>query len=85
MAMWTSADEGATWKMEKQLTHNSSRNHNYARRPLNAQPDFYALWADGNGRAPSESNLYFTDQKGTHVWRLPTKMKSDFAKPEIVW
>jgi hypothetical protein len=85
MAMWTSADEGATWKMEKQLTRNSPRNHNYARRPLNARPDFYALWADGNGRAPSESNLYFTDQKGTHVWRLPAKMQSDFAKPEIAW
>ncbi len=85
MVMWTSSDSGATWKHEKQLTRNSPRNHNYARRPLNAHPDFYVFWADGNGRAPSESNLYFTDQKGTHVWRLPTLMKGDFARPEIAF
>ena len=85
MAMWTSSDEGKTWKKEKQLTRNSTRNQNYARRPLNAHADFYAIWADGNGRAPSESNLYFTNKKGTHVWRLPSVMKEDFAKPEIAW
>ncbi len=85
MIMWSSRDEGATWTKLKQLTHNSPRNHSYARRPLNAHPDFYALWADGHGRQPSESCLYFTNQRGDHVWRLPSKIEGDFAKSEIAW
>jgi hypothetical protein len=84
MMLWTSQDEGRTWQKIKQLTHNSTRNHTYARRPFDARPDFYALWADGNAREPSESCLYFTDQRGEHVWRLPANMKGDFAKPELV-
>lgn len=84
MVMWTSADEGQTWMRAKQLTRHSPRNHTYARRPLNAHPDFYALWADGHGREPSESSLYFTNQRGDHVWRLPAKMEGDFASPVIV-
>ena len=78
-------DQGATWKRVKQLTHNSPRNHTYARRPLNAHPDFYALWADGNARQPSESCLYFTNQRGDHVWRLPPALTADFATPEQAW
>jgi len=85
MVMWTSADEGLTWKCPKQLTHDSPRNHSYARRPLNAHPGFYALWADGHGRQPSESFLYFTNQRGDHVWRLPAAMDSDFATPAVAW
>ncbi len=85
MVMWTSNDEGTTWKAVKQLTHDSKLNHTYARKPVNANPEFYSLWADGNARQPSMSSIYFTDQKGTHVWRLPTKMTEDFAKPEIAW
>jgi hypothetical protein len=85
MEMWTSSNQGKTWKKVKQLTRDSQRNHTYARRPLNAHRDFYALWADGNGRQPSESFLYFTNRKGDHVWRLPAKMDKDFAKPEIAW
>ena len=85
MALWTSKDEGQTWQKIKQLTRESSRNHTYARRPLNAHPDFYAFWADGNARQPSESFLYFTNQHGDHVWRLPATMQSAVARPEIVW
>lgn len=85
MVMWTSNDEGQNWKKVKQLTSNSPFNHTFARRPLDAHPDFYALWADGHGREPSESSIYFTNQCGDHVWRLPKKMKSEFAKPEIAW
>ncbi len=83
MVLWTSQDEGQSWTRVKQLTRNSPRNHTYARRPLNAHPDFYALWADGHGREPSESFLYFTNQRGDHVWRLPQKMNTEFAKPDI--
>jgi len=51
---------------------------------VNAHPDFYAFWADGHGRRPSESRLYFTNRGGDHVWRLPTSMTGEFAKPDIV-
>jgi hypothetical protein len=85
MVMWSSQDEGTTWRTVKQLTTGSARNHSYARRPLDAHPAFYALWADGHGRQPSESNLYFTDRDGTHVWRLPPTMAGDEARPEIAW
>lgn len=84
IVMWTSTDEGQTWTRVKQLTRNSPRNHTYARRPLNAHPGFYALWADGHGREPSESSLYFTSQHGEHVWRLPARMEAEFAAPVIV-
>ena len=85
IVMWTSADQGATWKRVKQLTRNSPRNHTYARRPVNAHPDFYALWADGHARQPSESYLYFTNQRGDHVWRLPPLIPGDSAAPEQAW
>ena len=49
---------------------------------MNAHPDFYALWADGDAKKPSESFLYFTNQSGSRVWRLPGVMKGEFAKPE---
>ncbi len=85
VAMWTSADRGTTWQLLKQLTHDSQYNHTYVRRPIDAHPDFYALWADGHARQPSESRLYFTNRDGDHVWRLPFVMQGDTAKPEIVW
>ncbi|MBL7219917.1 MAG: BNR-4 repeat-containing protein [Phycisphaerae bacterium] len=83
VAMWTSRDSGDTWKLAGQLTTNSPRNHTYVRRPVNAHEDFYALWADGHGRKPSESDLYFCDKKGA-VYRLPGKMARDFAKPQAI-
>ncbi|WZP00690.1 BNR-4 repeat-containing protein [Isosphaeraceae bacterium EP7] len=84
MVIWTSADEGATWLKGKQLTVGNGRNQTYARRPLDARPDFYALWADGDARAKSESSLYFTDREGSHVWRLPARVEGDSARPEVV-
>ncbi|HWQ92482.1 MAG TPA: BNR-4 repeat-containing protein [Clostridia bacterium] len=84
MALWTSQDQGETWTRDKRLTRNSRYNHTFARRPVNAHPDFYALWADGHGRQPSESSIYFTDRDGTCVKRLPVRMDDDFAVPEEV-
>ncbi len=80
MMMWTSTDEGATWK-KQQLTHAGSLNHNYARRPVNAHDGFYAFWADGHGRQPSVSSLYFCTKTGD-VFRLPVHMTEEFATPE---
>lgn len=83
MAMWVSDDEGKSWSMTKQLTTGSARNHTYARRPVNAHPDFYALWADGNPRQASKSCIYFCTKDGT-VYCLPEKMDDDTATPERV-
>ena len=83
IALWISPDRGRSWKKIKQLTQNSPRNHTYARRPVNAHPDFYALWADGHGRQPSESCLYFCDRNG-QTWQLPRQMNDDFAKPLLL-
>lgn len=79
MVLWISRDEGATWKRVKQLTRNSPRNHTYARTPVNAHPDFYALWADGDTKNVSESSLYFTDRDGRRVWRLPRSIAAGDA------
>jgi hypothetical protein len=85
MVMWTSRNQGHTWTRVKQLTRNSVRNHTYARKPVDARPGFYALWADGDAKRPSDSCLYFTDKAGSHVWRLPFVMKAEFERPEPVW
>ncbi len=84
MVMWVSRDQGASWRRMRTLTRNSPRNHTYARKPVNAHPQFYALWADGDTRRPSQSWLYFTDREGTAVWRLPPRMTDEFARPERV-
>ncbi|MCA9059715.1 MAG: BNR-4 repeat-containing protein, partial [Planctomycetaceae bacterium] len=83
MSMWQSIDRGGSWKQIRQLTQSSSMNHNYARRVLNARPEFIALWADGHGRQPSESRLYFVDERGD-VYRLPVQMDAETALPERV-
>jgi len=83
VAMWTSSDKGKTWKMTRQLTRNSKYNHTFCRRPLNAHADFYAIWADGHGRKPSDSRLYFCDKAG-NVRMLPPIMKSDTATPKPI-
>jgi len=84
MVLWESRDEGATWQRVRNVTAGSARNHAYARRPVGAHPDFYAFWADGNPFELSESHLYFTNQAGDCVWRLPPIMTEDFARPEPV-
>jgi hypothetical protein len=83
IAMWISRDRGATWTKQRQLTSGSPRNHTFVRRPLDAHPDFFALWADGNARKYSESRLYFCDRDG-NVRVLPRAMSSDFASPELL-
>jgi hypothetical protein len=80
MALWTSKDAGKTWVKTKMLTFNSLRNHSYARRPLNAHADFYALWADGDADKFSGSHLYYCNRKG-EVMMLPYTMKNEFEKP----
>jgi hypothetical protein len=83
MAMWVSRDHGAHWELAKALTHDSRYNHAYARKPVEAHPDFLALWADGSPLEPTPSSLYFATQDG-RVFRLPTHMSGPTAKPEEV-
>ncbi len=84
MALWLSRDDGRTWTKERDITAGSRFNHSYARRPVNAHPDFYAFWADGNPDEMSESRLYFTNQAGDAVWVLPYDMDGETAEPERV-
>ncbi|HNR30475.1 MAG TPA: BNR-4 repeat-containing protein [Candidatus Hydrogenedentes bacterium] len=85
VAMWTSSDAGATWTKARQLTANSEYNHTYVRRPVNAHPGFYAFWADGHGRRPSESRLYFYSLESDTVYRLPFSITGETAEPEAVY
>ena len=82
MALWESRDSGRTWTRLRVLTANSPRNHGYARSPLHRDLGFFTFWADGHGRQPSESRLYFYDAKADTVYRLPADMTEDHAAPE---
>ncbi len=81
VAMWASHDQGGIWKQTRQMTSDSLMNHTYVRRALNAHPDFIAIWADGHGRQPSSSRLYFSDVSGT-VYQLPESMRNETASPQ---
>lgn len=80
VAIWSSDDAGQTWRKQRDVTRGSAFNHNYVRRPVNAHPDFFAFWADGNPDEFSPSRLYFTNQSG-RVWRLPYDLEGEFAEP----
>ena len=83
IAMWKSIDQGATWSKERQMTKGSEMNHTYVRRALNAHPDFVGIWADGHGRKPSHSNLYFSNLAGD-VFQLPQTMDGETAAPKQI-
>ena len=81
VAVWVSRDAGQTWGKERDVTRGSAMNQNYVRRPVNAHPDFYAYWADGNPDKLTPSHIYFTNKAGDRVWQLPYDMPEAFAKP----
>src|SRR5690606_22454379 len=80
VAVWESTNRGVTWVKIKQLTKNSIQNHTYVRRPINVNPDFYSIWADGHGRQPSKSNLYFSTKDGK-TFILPRNSMEDMIMP----
>lgn len=80
---WRSTDRGATWTRDGALTADSMYNHTYVRRPVRAHEGFYAFWADGHGRQPSASRLYFCT-RGGEVYRLPEHMDAPTASPTLV-
>lgn len=81
IAQWESNDKGKSWVKSEQMTNNSQYNHSYVRKPLYAHPGFYSFWADGDGRKPSKSALYFSTKDG-EVYLLPELMKSNKIKLE---
>jgi hypothetical protein len=81
IAMWLSEDAGHSWRKVRQMTADSEFNHTYVRRPVNARPEFYGMWADGHGRMPSESRLYFCNRDGD-VFRMPMSVDSDLVDPD---
>ena len=83
VVMWSSTDQGDTWTKQCQLTAGSSRNHSYVRQPQDAHPDFLAFWADGHGRKPSESHLFFANDQGS-VFELPRYLKGENAQPKRI-
>ncbi|MDM4019129.1 BNR-4 repeat-containing protein [Roseiconus lacunae] len=82
VVMYESRDKGESWKLIRQVTSDSPRNHNYVRQPISPMEPFVAFWADGDPTKLGESHLYFCDSTGENVWRLPYEMKGDFAKPQ---
>ncbi|MEX2584805.1 MAG: BNR-4 repeat-containing protein [Balneolaceae bacterium] len=78
---WVSRDHGASWEVTADLTQNSEYNHSYVKKPLNHHPGFVGFWADGHGRMPSASRLYFTDWEGS-VYQLPETMTSEEEMPD---
>jgi len=85
MAVWESTDEGVTWKKVRLITANSKYNNSYARRPLNADKEFYVWWADGNAYEFSESRIYFTNNKFDRVYMLPFRMNRELERPVKVY
>lgn len=84
VSVWISIDEGATWRRSRALTAESPCNHSYVRRPVNANPEFMAFWADGHGREESPSRLYYYNDVLKRVFRLPWTMTGENARPEPV-
>ena len=79
MTIWESRDQGTRWTMIRQVTRDSPRNHNYARRPVQARDPFFSFWADGDPTKLSPSHLYFSNSSGDRVWRLPYEDGGEFC------
>ena len=82
MSLHISRDEGRTWQCQP-LFNDTDHNQTYARQPLHAHPDFWALWATGHAFEPSDSQILFANIRG-EVFQLPTQMSGAFAKPEPI-
>lgn len=85
VALWECASPGEDWTRQAVLTVDSEFNHNYVRRPVNAHPEFYAFWADGDPDRESPSRLYFTNEDASGVWQLPYDMDGEEAAPVRVF
>ncbi|MEX2514495.1 MAG: BNR-4 repeat-containing protein [Cyclobacteriaceae bacterium] len=78
---WESNNKGKTWTRTKEITKQSTRNHNYVRRVVNGKDPFLYFWADGDPDKFSRSQLYFGDSEGK-AWILPYEMEEEMVKPK---
>lgn len=85
MAMWIRPAHTEMWNHLRTITEESPRNHGYARRPVDAHPEFYSFWADGNPDQLTPSYLYFTNKNGTKLWQLPYEMKEKTEEPKRMY
>ncbi len=81
VGLWVSTDQGATWELERRVTHNSPFNHSYLRRPHNPKDPFYCMWADGDSSQFSICRLFFTNAAGDQLYMLPYTMDDAYAEP----
>ena len=84
IAVWTSKDNGKSWKKKKVLTFDSEYNHGYVRRPQDANEKFYAFWSDGHSDQVSPSRLYFCTKDG-QVFKMPGEMTKEWEAPIPVY
>jgi hypothetical protein len=80
IVIWISNDRGERWRIQKQMTVNSPRNHAYVRRVVRGQAPFHFFWSDGNAERFSQARLYFGSLDGD-VWELPYEMGRDGLRP----
>jgi len=80
MVCWKSIDSGKTWNIKNKMTSKSEMNQNYLRGVVNGKNDFFGIWADGNGRKPSVSHIYFCNKNGD-VFQLPRETTEDMILP----
>ncbi len=83
VAVWISTNAGDSWQLERQVTHDSPRNHAYIRRPLHRKEPFCSFWASGDPHRFGISELFFADLNG-QVWKLPYRMESEWVRPELL-
>jgi len=79
MVYLASHDQGATWTRELGIAPGGT-NQTYARGPLDADPGFYAFWADGNTLTRSVSHIFFATRDG-RSYQLPEQMSETPMRP----
>jgi hypothetical protein len=85
IGIWRSTDQGRHWREVRRLDHAGPRNDTYVRRPLNANPQFWSFWADGDAEKKSGVDIFFADRAGKR-FRLPRVFTAGemFARPEAM-
>jgi hypothetical protein len=81
IAVWSSEDDGKTWKQTRQVTRDSKLNHSYVRRVVDGREPMKIFWADGNPNELSESRLFFGGVRGGGYFELPYDMSDETAEP----
>jgi hypothetical protein len=81
--LWSSADMGENWVIEKKITQKSTFNHSYVRKSTHFKSPFVFFWANGDAHNFSKSALFFGNLEG-EVWQLPYTMKDKYETPKKI-